>query len=108
MVRRVQKEHKELQAVQVSVPYLQWPDVVDEEFVTEDRLRLLFLRLFVFCEWQSYGSEVLVPCGVQTAVPLLLTGKSTELKKHFHLAQNLQCISTPGHVMFTALHPFLQ
>lgn len=34
MVRRVQKEHKELQAVQVSVPYLQWPDVVDEEFVT--------------------------------------------------------------------------
>lgn len=34
MVSRVQKEPKELQAVLVSVPYLQWPDMVDEEFVT--------------------------------------------------------------------------
>lgn len=35
MVSSVQKEPKELQAVPVSVPYLQWPDTVDEEFVTQ-------------------------------------------------------------------------
>lgn len=29
-----QKEPKELQAVLASVPYLQWPDTVDEKFVT--------------------------------------------------------------------------
>ena len=97
----------------VPVPYLRWPKMANEEFVTEqaleDRPTLLFLRLLVFCEQQSYCTEVpVLRVGVQTAVPLLLSGKSTQLKKRFHLAQKPQYFSTVGHVMFAALHPFLQ
>lgn len=97
----------------VSVPYLQRLKMVNKILgagqVLKDRLMLLFLRLLMFCEQCSCCTEVLVQCvGVQRAVPVLLTGKSTELKKHFHLAQKPQHFSTVGQVMFTALHPFLQ
>lgn len=95
------------------VPYLQRPKMVNKVLVAEqvlkDRLMLLFLRLLMFCEQWSCCTEVLVQrVGVQRAVPVLLTPKSTELKKHFHLAQKPQYFSTVGQVMFTALHPFLQ
>lgn len=97
----------------VSVPYLQRLKMVNKVLgagqVLKDRLMLLFLRLLMFCEQCSCCTEVLVQrVGVQRAVPVLLTGKSTELKKHFHLAQKPQHFSTVGQVMFTALHPFLQ
>lgn len=64
MLGTVQKEPQELHAMLVSVPYLRWPKMANEEFVAEevlkDRLTLLFLRLLIFCEQQSHCIEVLV------------------------------------------------
>lgn len=95
-----------------SVPYLHWLEMVKEVLVADQALRdrpvLLFSRLLLFCE-QNSTAEVLMQCvGVQAAVPLLLSGKSTSLKKHFHLAQKPQYFSIVGQAVFTTLHPFLQ
>lgn len=95
-----------------SVLYLHWLKMVKEVLVADqtpkDRPVLLFWRLLLFCE-QNSTAEVLVQCvGVQAAVPLLLSDKSTSLKKHFHLAQKPQYFSIAGQAVFNAPYPFLQ
>lgn len=99
-------------AVLDSVLYLHWLKMVKEVLLADqtrrDRPVLPFSRLLLFCE-QNSTAEVLVQCvGVQAAVPLLLSGKSTSLKKHFHLAQKPQYFSIVGQAVFTAPYPFLQ